>query len=146
MAEIQSHGLCVMGCGRVGTHRDSMYCEWCYDTWRRGGFDKKPFRVRVKAVRGPTGKIVRKAYTRTQWKSQPQLAAFRSVKEIRAELDNRPRCTHDGCDNLARHNADGTCDGHNEKARKRVLRYRAEGKVKQRNAEQKSKLRQRQAA
>lgn len=146
MSEIKSHGLCVMGCGRVGTHRDRMYCEWCYGTWRRGGFDKKPYRVRVRAVKSPSGKILRKSYTRTQWKSQPQLAAFVPVKQIRAELSKRPKCVTDGCDNLQRHNKSGMCDACDPKAQARIARYKREGKVKDRNAVQKQRLRQRQAA
>jgi hypothetical protein len=143
MAEIRSHGLCVMGCGRKATHRQRMYCERCYNTWRRGGFDKVPYRVRVRAARDPkTGKIIRKAYTRTQWKSPEHPPGYISVLDAKRQLDNRPRCTEAECNNLARHNRDGKCDKHNVKAAARVKRYQAEGRIKDANAKYRSKQRQ----
>ena len=149
MGEIKSKGLCIMGCGRVGTHRQNMYCEWCYNTARRGGFDKKPYRTYVHAARDrKTGRVIRKGFYRTQWKSVRDdgnpTRAFVTLAEIRQATDPRPRCEHPGCTNLRRRK--GLCDTHNGAAKARRERYRAEGVIKDRNAVQKQKLRQRQAA
>jgi hypothetical protein len=122
-----------MGCGRKPTHRNNMYCEWCYDTWRRGGFDKVPVKTKVKAARDKkTGKIIRKASVRIQWKCPPdhRPPGYQSMAELRQQTDKRPRCSEEGgCPNLARHG--GKCDKHNGRAAARIAKYRAEGKTKE---------------
>jgi hypothetical protein len=122
MAEIfKPSGLCCMGCRRPATHR-KMYCEWCYNTLRRGGFDKVPHRVRVRAARDPkTGQIIRKQHYRIQWKNNRN-PGFLTVKEIRQTDDPRPRCIDPGCTNLARRK--NLCDAHHPLAKARKERYK----------------------